>query len=239
MNVHDWNWCLNDDETMAADANQATREGWVLVNEGGGEARIEKIDCLGILDDDADAFYIVCRAAADGSEYHAAALDHLRTHNKEEWDLIENYVRTNPIDYKSRQQPAFEDVLAVVDAYAMTDPTYLARSEGWALVDEGGGEARIERLEDPGILEDDTDALDLVCRRAAEGSEYHAATLEHVRTHNAKEWAAIEDHVREGGVDYHDRPMPAFEDVVDAVNAYAFSRMREIVDAAPVWSMAA
>ncbi len=239
MNVHDWNWCLNDDETMAADANQATREGWVLVNEGGGEARLEKIDCLGILDDDADAIYIVCRAAADGSEYHVAALDHIRTHNEEEWDLIAKYVQTNPIDYKGRQQPAFEDVVAAVDAYAMTDPAYRARSEGWVLVDEGDGEARIERIEDPGILEDDTDALDLVCRRAAEGSEYHAAALEHVRTHNPKEWAAIEEHVRGGGVDYHDRPRPAFEDVVDAVNAYAFSKMREIVDAAPVWSMAA
>jgi hypothetical protein len=234
MNVHDWNWCLNDDETMAADANQATREGWVLVNEGGGEARIEKIDCLGILDDDADALYIVCRAAADGSEYHVAALEHIRTHNKDEFDLIENYVRNNPVDYKGRQQPAFEDVLAAVDAYAMTDPAYLARSEGWALVDEGSGDARIERIDDPGILDDDTVAVEIVCRSAVEGSEYHAAALEHVRTHNAREWAAIEDHLRDSGVDHLDRPQPTFENVAAAVNAFAFSRMREIVDAG--WS---
>lgn len=120
MNVHDWNWCLNDDETMAADANQATREGWVLVNEGGGEARIEKIDCLGILDGDADAIDIVCRSAAEGSEYHAAALEHIRTHNEEEWETIEEHIRSSGVDYLDRQQPAFEDVVAAVNAFAFS-----------------------------------------------------------------------------------------------------------------------
>lgn len=239
MNVHDWNWCLNDDETMADDANQATREGWALVNEGSGETRIEKIDCLGILEHDGEAWDILFRSAAAGSEYHAAALEHIRTHNEEEWDLMVNYIRSNPIDYRGRPQPSVEDVIAAVDAYAMTDPTYLARSEGWVLVDEGGSEARIEKIDDPGYLDDDTDAMDIVCRSAAAGSEYHAAVLEHIRTHNPEEWATIEEHIRESGVDYLDQPQPAFEDVLAALNAYAFSRMREIVDAAPSWSMAA
>lgn len=239
MDAHDWNWCLNDDETMAADANQATREGWALVNEGGSEARIEKIDCLGILGDDVHAMDIVCRSAVEGSEYHAAALEHIRTHNDEEWQAIERRIRQSGVDYLGRQQPAFEDVIAAVDTYAMTDETYLARTEGWVLVDKGGSGARIERIEDPGILEDDTVAVDIVCRSAVEGSEYHAAALEHVRAYNGDEWRAIEEHIRESGVDHLDRPQPDFEDVVAAVNAFAFSRMRDIVDAGPSRPMAA
>ena len=120
MNTHDWNWCLNDDETMAADANQATREGWVLVNEGGIEARIEKIDCLGILDDDAYAMDIVCRSAFEGSEYHAAALEHIRTHNVEEWEVIEGRIRESGVDYLGRPQPDFDDVVAAVNAYGFS-----------------------------------------------------------------------------------------------------------------------
>ena len=81
MPKHDWNWDLTSEETMAPDANQCTREGWALVNEGTSEARIEKIDVLGILEDDGHAFDIVARAAAGGSEYHAAALEHIRTPN--------------------------------------------------------------------------------------------------------------------------------------------------------------
>jgi hypothetical protein len=118
MPKHDWNWDLTPEETMAPDANQCTREGWALVNEETGEARIEKIDVLGILKDDGHAFDLVARAAATGSEYHAAALEHIRTHNEDEWALIEKRIRTSAADYLGQPQPAFEDVLAAVNNYA-------------------------------------------------------------------------------------------------------------------------
>jgi hypothetical protein len=118
MPKHDWNWDLTDEEEMAPNANQCTREGWALVNEGTNEARIEKIDVLGVLAGDGDAFDLVARAAATGSEYHAAALEHIRTHNEDEWALIEKRIRTSGTDYQGRPQPAFEDVVEAVNKYA-------------------------------------------------------------------------------------------------------------------------
>lgn len=119
MPKYDWNWDLTDDEEMAPDANQCTREGWALVNDSTSEARIEKIDVLGILADDGHAFDIVARSAVEGSEYHVAALEHIRTHNEGEWALFEKRIRTSGNDYQGRPQPAFEDVVEAVNKYAL------------------------------------------------------------------------------------------------------------------------
>jgi hypothetical protein len=91
MPKYDWNWDLTDDEKVAPDANQCTREGWA---------------------------HIVARSAVEGSEYHVAALEHIRAHNEGEWALFEKRIRTSGNDYRGRPQPAFEDVVEAVNKYA-------------------------------------------------------------------------------------------------------------------------
>lgn len=111
MDRYRWAACIEDDDTIASDADLCAREGWAVFNEDSFEARIEKIDVAGTLPYDAAAWDIVCRKAVAGSEYHVAALEHVRRHNEE-------HIRGTHVDYLKKPQSDFDAVLAAVNQYA-------------------------------------------------------------------------------------------------------------------------
>ncbi|GJD87791.1 hypothetical protein BHAOGJBA_1296 [Methylobacterium hispanicum] len=120
MDGHSWDPCIEDDDTMPPDANLCSREGWAVFNDACVEARIEMIDVFGRLPYDAAAWDIVCRRAAEGSEYHVAALEHVRRHNEGHFVQIESHIRNTGADYRNVPQPDFDEVLAAVNQYAFT-----------------------------------------------------------------------------------------------------------------------
>lgn len=120
MDRYRWAACIEGDDTIASDADLCAREGWAVFNEDSFEARIEKIDVAGTLPHDAAAWDICCRKAVDGSEYHVAALEHVRRNNEEHFARIEEHIRDTPVDYLKRPQSDFDTVLAAVNQYAFS-----------------------------------------------------------------------------------------------------------------------
>jgi hypothetical protein len=76
------------------DTTENEKEGWGLFNTGlvGDKLQIQKIDDMGIFDDDIQAIEYVVTKAKEGSERHKRAIEEIKTKNPTEYIIIKRYL---------------------------------------------------------------------------------------------------------------------------------------------------